>query len=191
MTKFAYFGTRQFFPSLCTGVTQMVLPNIPWAVKSTDTQVPRQGLADGSTVNRTSRATPHRFPHLHLSRTNPIPTSTGLPTAPGPACNTDQSHTFRILPIIAGILIPLSVLLSIPSLTNNWHVQTNGDVTLEARPRTLHHIVAMSLSMACGVLANICLVLRFAERSIKMMTLLCIVLLSMNGSCFPQDFYFC
>ena len=169
----------------------MVSPNIPWAVKSTDTQVTRQDLdvADGSTMNRRSRATPHRPPLLHLSRTNSMPTSTGLPI-PGPTCNTDQSQTYRILPIIAGILIPLSVLLSIPSLTHQWHVQTDGNVTLEARRRALHHIVAMSLSMACGVLANICLVLRFAERSIKKMTLLCIVLLSMNGSCLPSRLLF-
>jgi hypothetical protein len=170
----------------------MVLPNFPWAIKSTDTQVTRQDLdvADRSTMNQTSCATPHRPPHLHLSRTNSIPTSTGLPTTPGPTCNTNQSQRYRILPIIAGILIPLSILLSIPSLTNQWHVQTDGNVALEARPRTLHHIVAMSLSMACGVLANICLVLRFAERSVKKMTLLCIVLLSINGSCLSSRLLF-
>jgi hypothetical protein len=162
----------------------MVLPNIPWAVNSTDTRVTRQAaIADESTTNRTSSATPHHPPHLQLSRTNSILTSPGPLSTPGPRCNTDKSQTYRILPIIAGMLIPLSVLLSIPSLTSRWHVQTDGNVTLNARPSPLHHIIAMSLGLACGVLANICLVLRFAERSIKKMTLLCIVLLSMNGSC--------
>ena len=160
----------------------MVLPN-----NSTDA---RQDVADESTTNRTPRATPHRPPHLPLSRTNSIPTSPGPLSTPGPTCNTDQSQTYRILPIIAGILIPLSVLLSIPSLTSRWHVQTDGNVTLEARPRSLRHIVAMSLSLACGVLANICLVLRFAERSIKKMTLICIFLLTTNGSCLPSRLSF-
>lgn len=142
-----------------------------------------QDVADESTSNRTPRVTPHRPPHLQLSRTNSISSSPGPLCTSGPTCNTDQSRTYRILPIIAGILIPLSVLLSIPSLTSRWHVQADGSVTLEARPNPLYHSVAMSLSLACGVLANICLVLRFAERSIKKMTLLCILLLSMNGSC--------
>ncbi|KAF8804604.1 voltage-gated potassium channel [Phlegmacium glaucopus] len=38
----------------------------------------------------------------------------------------------------------------------------------------------MSLGMACGVLAIMCLVLRFAERRVKKMTLLCIIFLSMH-----------
>ena len=165
----------------------MVHPKIPWVVKST---VTRQDVDDESTINRTQRVTPHRPPHLQLSRTNSLSTSPGPLSTPGTACNTDQCRTYRILPIIAGILIPLSVLLSIPSLTSRWHVQADGKVTLEARPNPLYHVVAMSLSLACGVLANICLVLRFAERSIKKMTLLCILLLSMNGSCLPSRLQF-
>ena len=160
----------------------MALPNVPSAVKSADT---RQD-ADESTTNRTPHATRHRPPHLQLSRTTSISTSPGPLSTPVPTCNTDQSRTYRILPIIAGVLIPLSVLLSIPSLTSPWHVQTDGNMTLEASPSSLHHIVTMSLSMACGALANICLFLRFAERSIKNMTLLCIFLLSINGSCLPS-----
>ena len=159
------------------------LPNtVPCAVDATDI---RQDDNE-STTNRTPRAAPHRPP---LSRTNSLFTSEspGPLFTPGPTCDTDQSQTYRILPIIAGVLIPLSVSLSIPSLTSHWHVLTDGSVILKARPRPLHLIVAMSVSMACGVLANICLVLRFAERSIKM-TLLCIVLLSMNGSCLLSSF---
>ena len=145
-------------------------------------------VVDESMTNRTPRAASHHPPHLQLTPTNSISSSPRPLSTPGPTCNTDQ--TYRILPIIAGILIPLSVLLSIPSLTSRWHVQMDGNVELDARPSPLHHIVAMSLGMVCGVLANICLVLRFAERSIQKMTLLCIVLLSMNGSCLPWDFHF-
>ena len=164
----------------------MVLPNIKLAIKATDT---RQDVADESTTDRTPPATPHHPPHVQLSRTNSISTSPGPLTTPGTTCTTDQSQTYRILPIIAGILIPVSALLSIPSLTSHWHAQTNGNVALEAHRSPLH-VIAMSLSMACSVLANICLVLRFAERSIKKMTLLCIFLLSMNGSCLPARLSF-
>ena len=152
----------------------MVLPNIPWVVKSADA---RQDVTDEGRTKRTPRVTPHRPPHLQLSRTNST-SSPGPLSTPRPTCNTDQSQTYRILPIIAGILMPLSVLFSIPNLTSRWHGQTDG---LDARPNPLYLTVAMSLSLACGVLANICIVLRFAERSIKKMTLLCIILLSMNG----------
>ena len=165
----------------------MVLPNISSVVNSTDTL---HVVADETTTNQAPRETPHRPPHLQLSRTNSILTSPGLLSTPGSTCNTDQNQTYRILPIIAGILIPLSVLLSIPSLTSHWHVQTDGNVILQVRPAPFHHIVAMGLSMACGTLANICLVLRFAERNIKKMTLLCIFLLSMSGSCLPSKLSF-
>lgn len=103
--------------------------------------------------------------------------------------NTGQSQTYRFLPIIAGVLVPLAVLLSIPSLTSHWGARPDG--TAESRPNPLL-VVPMSLSMACGVLANICLVLRFAERSVEKMTLLCIIFLSINGSCLtPETFHFC
>ena len=165
----------------------MALPNTsPGSVNSTDTRLAPQYVADESTANRTSRATPHRPPHLQLSRTNSISPSPGPLSSPGPTCNTDEGQTYRILPIIAGILIPLVVLLSIPSFTSFWHLPTDGNVTLEAWPTSLRHILAMSLSTVCGVLANICLVLRLAERSVKNMTLLCIFLLSINGSCLPS-----
>ena len=165
----------------------MALPlpkTVPWALNTTDT---RQDVNE-STANRMPRVTPHRPPHLPLSRTNSISISPGpLFTSGSTTCDTDQSQTYRILPIITGVLIPLSILLSIPSLTSHWYVQTDGK---EAPPTPLYLIFAMSLSMVCGVLANICLVLRFAERSIKKMTLLCIILLSMNGSCLPSRLLF-
>lgn len=170
----------------------MALPlpkTVPWALNTTDTQ---QDVGE-STANRIPRVTPHRPSNLPLSRTNSIPISPGPLFTPGSTtCDTDQGQTYRILPIIAGVLIPLSILLSIPSLTSHWYVQTDGNVILEAPPTPLYLIVVMSLSMVCGVLANICLVLRFAERSIKKMTLLCIILLSMNGSCLPSRLsFFC
>lgn len=132
--------------------------------------------------------TPHPSPYVQLNhnRDNFNPNSSRPLFTHSLASNSEQNHTYRILPIIAGILIPFLVLLSIPSLTSHWYTQThakNVTVTLHTRPSPPLLVVAMGLSMACGVLANICLVLRFAERSVKKMTLLCIILLSMHGSC--------
>ena len=163
----------------------MAHPKIPWAVNSTGTLVNQQDAADESKTNRKSHETRHRPPSLQLNRTNSIPVSRGPLSTTGTNRNTDQ--TYRILPIIAGILMPLSVLLSIPSLTSSWHVRTDGN---PSPSNPLYHIVGMSLSVACGVLANISIVLRFAERSIKRMTFLCIFLLSMNGSCLSCAFIF-
>ncbi|KAF8156864.1 hypothetical protein B0H34DRAFT_475992 [Crassisporium funariophilum] len=92
----------------------------------------------------------------------------------------DQNPTYRTLPIISGILIPFSILLSIPSLTGHWYIRTTNDVTVETRPNPLLLDIGMGLSMGCGVLANICLVVRFAERSVKKMTLLCIIFLTLH-----------
>ncbi|KAF8970415.1 hypothetical protein BDZ97DRAFT_1791260 [Flammula alnicola] len=85
------------------------------------------------------------------------------------------------LPILSGIMIPFSIMLSIPSLTGHWYVRTGeGSVLLEVRPNPLLLDVAMGFSMGCGVLANICLVIRFSERKIWLMTMLCIMFLSLH-----------
>jgi hypothetical protein len=167
----------------------MVHSKFPWAVKSTGALVNQQDGANESKTNRTSHETRHRPPPLQLNRTNSNPAFRGPLSTTGTTCTTDQSQTYRILPILAGILIPLSVLLSIPSLSSSWLVRTDGK---DSPPNPMYHIVAMSFSVACGVLANTSIVLRFAERRIKMMTLLCIFLLSMNGSCLTSRLsFFC
>lgn len=160
-----------------------VLPDIlPSASDTTDIQQDKADVADEGMTNRT----PHRPPCVQLIQNNSSPISPGPMFIHGPTLNTDQNQTYRILPIIAGILIPFMVLLSIPGLTNHWYVRIDDDSAAgESRPNHLILVVAMSLSLTCGVLANICLVLRFAERSVKEMTLLCIILLSINGSCLP------
>jgi hypothetical protein len=150
----------------------------------------QRDIADDSITDQTLDAIPHRPPYVHLSRNSSLPIPLGPPFTPGSTFNADQSETYRILPIIAGLLIPFSVLLSIPSLTNHWDVQTNGIIVTKSRPTPLLLNIAMGLSMTCGLLANFFLVLRFAERRVKRMTLLCITLLSMNGSCLLRDFNF-
>ena len=102
-----------------------------------------------------------------------------------PIIRSDQSPIYRGLPIISGILIPFSILLSIPSLTDRWYIRTDANnVTLETRPNSLLLTLGMGFSMACGVLASICLIIRFAERKVLMMTWLCILFLTLHGECY-------
>jgi len=98
------------------------------------------------------------------------------------ALSSHQSPTYRSLPIISGILIPFSILLSIPSLTGRWYIRTDGnDVTLETHPNSFLLDLGMGFSMACAVLANISLIVRFSERNVLKMTWLCIIFLTMHG----------
>jgi len=96
--------------------------------------------------------------------------------------DSDATRTYRILPIFSGIMIPFSIMLSIPSLTGHWYVRTGENhALLEARPNPILLDVFMGLSMGCGVLASACLVVRFAERMIKRMTFMCILFLTLHG----------
>jgi hypothetical protein len=106
------------------------------------------------------------------------PTLKGLPTHQ----HHSSSSTYRFLPIISGILIPFSILLSIPSLTDPWYIRTDAnDMTIEIRPNSFLLNLGMGISMACSVLANICVIVRFAERKVLVMTWLCIFFLTLHG----------
>ena len=114
-------------------------------------------------------------PNTFKSSIRHTTTLRGLPTH-------QQSSTYRFLPIISGILIPFSILLSIPSLTDRWYIRTDANnVTIESRPNSLLLNLGMGFSMACSVFANICIILRFAERRVLRMTLLCIFFLTLHG----------
>jgi hypothetical protein len=156
----------------------------PWAV---DPQV-LSSIRVNKTLRTRAQPIEHRIKSV-IALHSPVEPGLSPPHGDFPLLEPLESQTYRISSIIAGILIPLSVLRSIPSLTSSLHVQTDGNV-LPSNP--LFQIVAMCLSVACSVLANIHIILRFAERSIKMMALLCniIILLSMNGWCFSCAFIF-
>ncbi|KAF8871171.1 hypothetical protein CPB84DRAFT_1716808 [Gymnopilus junonius] len=97
------------------------------------------------------------------------------------AVDSDSTRSYRVLPIFSGIMIPFSVMLSIPSLTGHWYVRTGADnAVLQARPNPPLLNAGMALSMACGVLASTCLVIRFAERRIKTMTMFSIIFLTLH-----------
>ncbi|KAF8237414.1 voltage-gated potassium channel [Tricholoma matsutake] len=87
---------------------------------------------------------------------------------------------YRYLPILSGIIIPFSILLEIPGLTNDWYVRTVDNKVVESRPNTVLLDVGLAFSLACGIIANICLFLRFSEKKIKLMTMLCVFFLTIH-----------
>lgn len=88
---------------------------------------------------------------------------------------------FRYTPILSGIIIPFSILLEIPGLTDRWYIRTAQNQIVDRKQNPLILDIGLGFSMACAVLANICLVVRFLERRVKSMTIACIVLLTIHG----------
>ncbi|KAA1478158.1 voltage-gated potassium channel [Dentipellis sp. KUC8613] len=91
---------------------------------------------------------------------------------------SSYTSNFRSSLIFSGSLIPFSILLEIPGLTEHWYVRTENNKTVESKPNTAILDAGLGISMACAVLANIALVTRFMERKVKLMTILCILLLT-------------
>ncbi|KAG9311807.1 hypothetical protein JVU11DRAFT_8054 [Chiua virens] len=87
---------------------------------------------------------------------------------------------YRTLPILSGIAIPFSILLEIPGITSDWYTQTEGSTVITSEPNPLLLSVGIALSLFCAVLANVCLVVRFLERRVTKMTILCVVFLSIH-----------
>lgn len=89
---------------------------------------------------------------------------------------------YRYTPIFSAILIPFSILLEIPGLTTNWYIRTIDNETVEKRPNPVILDVGLAISFACAVAANVALIMRFLERNIKLMTLLCVMFLTLHGN---------
>ncbi|KAG6868644.1 hypothetical protein C0993_012688 [Termitomyces sp. T159_Od127] len=87
---------------------------------------------------------------------------------------------YRYMPILSGVIIPFSILLEIPGLTENWYIRTEDHKIVDIRENTTILDVGLGFSIAFAALANICLVVRFMEKKIKMMTILCILFLTIH-----------
>ncbi|KAJ6470255.1 hypothetical protein C8R47DRAFT_1325312 [Mycena vitilis] len=87
---------------------------------------------------------------------------------------------YRYTPIISGIIIPFSILLEIPGLTEHWYIRTENNKTVENVPNPRILNIGLGFSMACALVANICLVVRFLEKKVKVMTLGCIIFLTIH-----------
>ena len=94
-----------------------------------------------------------------------------------------ESYTphYRSLPVISGVVMPLSVLLEIPGLTEDWYIRTEANKTIDRKLNTTIFITGLAISMLFGVLANICVIYRFLEKRVQTMTLLCIIFLTVHG----------
>jgi potassium channel subfamily K len=91
------------------------------------------------------------------------------------------SPNYRRTPLISGSLIPFSILLEIPGLTQPWYVRTSGNQTVETRKNPPLVYISISISMALAVIANVALILRFLERHVKRNTIICIAALTAHG----------
>lgn len=88
---------------------------------------------------------------------------------------------YRWTPIISGIVIPFSILLEIPGLTVRWYIKTEDHQTVDTKPNPVILDVGLAISLACALIANICLVLRFLEKRVQTATLMCIISLTIHG----------
>lgn len=90
---------------------------------------------------------------------------------------------YRLTPILSGIVIPFSILLEIPGLTEDWYIRTGeANKTVETRPNTPILEAGLGISLACAVVANIFLVMRFLEYKVLITTILCITFLTLHGT---------
>ncbi|KAL4264001.1 two pore domain potassium channel family protein [Pleurotus pulmonarius] len=94
----------------------------------------------------------------------------------------DYLPNYRYTPILSGVVIPFAILLEIPGLTEHWYIRTVDHKTVESRANPTILDIGMAISMTIGLLANICLVLRFLERRVKVMTICCIVFLTIHDT---------
>lgn len=88
---------------------------------------------------------------------------------------------YRYTPIFSGVIIPFSILLEIPGLTEHWYIRTEFNKTVETKPNPTILDVGMAFSIVCAIIANLCLIMRFLEKRVKTMTILCTVFLTVHG----------
>ena len=95
----------------------------------------------------------------------------------------------RILPVISGLVIPFSILLEIPGLTDSWYVRTDGNVIVESLPNPASLDVLLAISMFFAVAANVSLICRFLEKgTVLTMTLITIASLTIHGNVSLRNF---
>ncbi|KAH8101114.1 hypothetical protein BXZ70DRAFT_1064214 [Cristinia sonorae] len=87
---------------------------------------------------------------------------------------------YRWAPILSGVVIPFSILLEIPGLTEVWYIRTEGTQTVETQPNPPLLDIGMAFSIAFALLANIALIVRFLEKRVRSATLLSIAFLTVH-----------
>ena len=94
----------------------------------------------------------------------------------------------RVLPIISGLIIPFSILLEIPGLTDNWYIRTDGNVVVETKPNPVILDVGLGFSMFFALVANISLICRFLDKGpVLVTTLISVTSLTVHGNLSHQN----
>jgi hypothetical protein len=91
---------------------------------------------------------------------------------------------YRLTPIISGIVIPFSILLEIPGLTEHWYIRTDSNKIVEIKSNSGILDAGLAISMASAVAANLFFVFRLLEWRVKTMTIICIMFLTLHGEHF-------
>jgi hypothetical protein len=155
-------------------------------------------LHDGVDVGQGAQNEPRRRQGVPLTSTATVSSSTIInfsrPSLPkwlvkakeilfGSHSHGDEDilPNYRRTPIISGSLIPFSILLEIPGLTEPWYVRTYNHQNVETRKNPPLVIISLSISIALAVVANVALIYRFLERHVKRNTIICILALMLHG----------
>ena len=94
-----------------------------------------------------------------------------------------SASNHRVLPIISGLIIPFSILLEIPGLTDNWYIRTDGNVVVETKPNPVILDVGLGFSMFFALVANISLICRFLDKGpVLVTTLISVTSLTAHGN---------
>jgi potassium channel subfamily K, other eukaryote len=115
-----------------------------------------------------------------------------LKAAVFPSHDVDEHHSnHRILPVISGLVIPFSILLEIPGLTDNWYIRTNQNAVVQSLPNPASLEVLLAISMFFAIVANVSLICRFLEKGpVLATTLITIASLTIHGDVSLLNFIF-
>lgn len=103
----------------------------------------------------------------------------------------EHPSNHRILPVISGLVIPFSILLEIPGLTDNWYIRTNQNAIIQTLPNPASLEVLLAISMFFAVVANVSLICRFLEKGpVLATTLTTIASLTIHGNVSLKNFVF-
>ncbi|EGO03438.1 hypothetical protein SERLA73DRAFT_45542, partial [Serpula lacrymans var. lacrymans S7.3] len=118
----------------------------------------------------------------HISRRTPSWWSRFTNSVFPPSDDDIESYIphYRYTPIISGIIIPFAILLEIPGLTEKWYIRTQKGHIVDTQPNPAILDVGLGFSIGCALIANICLIIRFLEKRVKTMTILCTVFLTIH-----------
>ena len=103
----------------------------------------------------------------------------------------EHPSNHRILPVISGLVVPFSILLEIPGLTDSWYIRTDKNAIVQTLPNPPSLEILLAISMFFAVVANVSMICRFLEKGpVLTTTLITIASLTIHGNVFFLDFAF-